>query len=143
MEQAGLPPLAARVLCARGLDTPEKARAFLDAGRGQLQDPLLMRDMDRASARLARALAEGETIAVYGDYDVDGITSTSLLTDFLRREGGTVIPYIPDRMEEGYGLNTDALDTLRHHRGGGGPPGQRAGHGSGDHRPPRMQGTAA
>ena len=112
LERAGLPTLAAMTLCARGLDTPEKARAFLDAGRGQLQDPMGMKDMDKAAARLARALAAGETVAVYGDYDVDGITSTSLLTDFLRREGGTVIPYIPDRMEEGYGLNTDALDTL-------------------------------
>ena len=112
LERAGLPTLAAMTLCARGMDTPEKARAFLDAGRGQLQAPLLMKDMDRAAARVARALAAGETIAVYGDYDVDGITSTSLLTDFLRREGGDVIPYIPDRMEEGYGLNTDALDTL-------------------------------
>ena len=112
LEGAGLPTLAAMTLCARGLDTPEKARAFLDAGRGQLQDPMGMKDMDKAAARLARALAAGETVAVYGDYDVDGITSTSLLTDFLRREGGTVIPYIPDRMEEGYGLNTDALDTL-------------------------------
>ena len=112
LERAGLPTLAAMTLCARGMDTPEKARAFLDAGRGQLQDPLLMKHMDRAAARVARALADGETIAVYGDYDVDGITSTSLLTDFLRREGGDVISYIPDRMEEGYGLNTDALDTL-------------------------------
>lgn len=112
MERAGVPTLAAMTLCARGLDTPEKARAFLDAGRGQLQDPLLMKDMEKAAARVARALADGETMAVYGDYDVDGITSTSLLTDFLRREGGTVVPYIPDRMEEGYGLNTDALDTL-------------------------------
>ncbi len=112
MEAAGIPPLAAMVLCARGLDTPEKAAAFLDAGLGQLRDPLLMKDMDKAAARVARALADGETIAVYGDYDVDGITSTCLLTDFLRSEGGQVIPYIPDRMEEGYGLNTDALDTL-------------------------------
>ena len=112
MEAAGIPPLAAMVLCARGLDTPEKAAAFLDAGLGQLRNPLLMKDMDKAAARVARALADGETIAVYGDYDVDGITSTCLLTDFLRSEGGQVIPYIPDRMEEGYGLNTDALDTL-------------------------------
>ena len=112
LEQAGLPTLAAMTLCARGQNTPEKARAFLDAGRGQLQDPFLMKDMDKAAARVAQALAAGETIAVYGDYDVDGITSTSLLTDFLRREGGTVLSYIPDRMEEGYGLNTDALDTL-------------------------------
>ena len=112
LEQAGLPTLAAMTLCARGQNTPEKARAFLDAGRGQLQDPFLMKDMDKAAARVAQALAAWETIAVYGDYDVDGITSTSLLTDFLRREGGRVVSYIPDRMEEGYGLNTDALDTL-------------------------------
>ncbi|MGN8896876.1 single-stranded-DNA-specific exonuclease RecJ [Flavonifractor sp. HCP28S3_F3] len=113
MEAAGIPPLAAMVLCARGLDTPEKAAAFLDSSLGQLRDPLLMKDMDKAAARVARALEAGETIAVYGDYDVDGITSTCLLTDFLRSEGGQVIPYIPDRMEEGYGLNTDALDTLQ------------------------------
>ena len=112
MEAAGIPPLAAAVLCARGLDTPEKAAAFLDASLDQLRDPMLMKDMDKAAARVARALADGEIIAVYGDYDVDGITSTCLLTDFLRSEGGQVIPYIPDRMEEGYGLNTDALDTL-------------------------------
>lgn len=113
MEAAGVPPLAAIALCARGLDTPEKARSFLDAGRGQLLDPLLMRDMDAAAARVRRALENGEIIAVYGDYDVDGITSTCLLTDFLRREGGDVIPYIPDRMEEGYGLNRDAVSALR------------------------------
>lgn len=113
MEAAGIPPLAAMVLCARGLDTPEKAATFLDSSLSQLRDPLLMKDMDKAAARVARALEAGETIAVYGDYDVDGITSTCLLTDFLRSEGGQVIPYIPDRMEEGYGLNTDALDTLQ------------------------------
>ena len=113
MEAAGVPTLAALTLCARGLDTPEKASAFLDAGRGQLLDPFLMKDMDRAAARVRRALAAGEHIAVYGDYDVDGITSTCLLTDFLRREGGTVIPYIPDRMEEGYGLNREAVAALR------------------------------
>ena len=113
MEAAGIPPLAAMVLCARGLDTPEKAATFLDSSLSQLRDPLLMKDMDKAAARVARALEAGETIAVYGDYDVDGITSTCLLTDFLRSEGGQVIPYLPDRMEEGYGLNTDALDTLQ------------------------------
>ena len=112
LERAGVPALAAMTLCARGMDTPDKVRAFLDAGEGQLQDPMEMKDMDKAATRVARALAAGETIAVYGDYDVDGITATSLLTDFLRGEGGQVIPYIPDRMEEGYGLNTDALDTL-------------------------------
>ena len=112
LEEAGLPPLAAMLLCARGLDSPEKARDFLTGG-GPLPDPRLLRDMDKAAARVSAALERGETIAVYGDYDVDGITATALLTDFLRREGGTVIPYIPDRMEEGYGLNQEAVDTLR------------------------------
>ena len=113
MESAGVSPLAAMALCARGLDTPEKARAFLDAGRDRLADPFLMRDMDRAAARVRLALERGETLAVYGDYDVDGTTSTCLLTDFLRREGGEVIPYIPDRLEEGYGVNREALAALR------------------------------
>ncbi len=113
LERAGIPPLAALTLCARGVDTPEKARAFLASGRELLQDPLLMRDMDRAVRRLRAALERGETVAVYGDYDVDGITATCLLTEYLRSEGGTVIPYIPDRMEEGYGLNRDAVRALR------------------------------
>ena len=112
LEEAGFTALAALALYARGLDTPEKAAAFLAADRGQLQDPMEMRDMDRAAGRVAQALERGERIAVYGDYDVDGITSTCLLTDFLRREGGEVLPYIPDRLEEGYGLNREALDTL-------------------------------
>ena len=116
MEAAGVPALAALTLCARGLDTPEKARSFLASGRGLLHEPLLLRDMDKAAARVQRALERRETIAVYGDYDVDGITSTCLLTHFLRSEGGHVIPYIPDRMEEGYGLNREAVDTL--HRAG-------------------------
>ena len=85
LEEAGFTALAALALYARGLDTPEKAAAFLAADRGQLQDPMEMRDMDRAAGRVAQALERGERIAVYGDYDVDGITSTCLLTDFLRR----------------------------------------------------------
>ena len=113
MERAGVPPLAALTLCARGLDTVEKARAFLDTGLDLLADPMLLRDMDKAAARVRLALDRGETVAVYGDYDVDGITSTCLLTDFLRREGATVIPYIPDRLEEGYGLNREAVDALK------------------------------
>ena len=112
MELAGLPPLCAAVLCARGLDTPAKAGAFLAHGPELLHDPFLMRDMDRAAARISRALEGGEVIAVYGDYDVDGITSTCLLTEFLRERGGRVVSYIPDRIEEGYGLNRAAVDRL-------------------------------
>ncbi len=113
MEGAGIPPLAAMTLCARGLDTAEKAEQFLASGRELLGDPMALRDMDRAVERLRRALEEGEQIAVYGDYDVDGITATCLLTDALERMGGTVLSYIPDRMEEGYGLNREAVAALR------------------------------
>mgnify|MGYP004463422795 FL=1 len=112
LESAGLPALCAAVLCARGLDTPQAARAFLASGPELLHDPFLMRDMDRAAARITRALNAGETIAVYGDYDVDGITATCLLTEFLRGLGGRVVSYIPDRMEEGYGLNREAIAQL-------------------------------
>ena len=110
--RAGLPALAAVVLCARGLSTPEAAAGFLAAGEAPLHDPFLLKDMDKAAARLTLALERGETIAVYGDYDVDGITATCLLTQFLRSRGGEVVPYIPDRMEEGYGLNREAVAAL-------------------------------
>ena len=113
LERAGIPPLAALVLSARGVDTAEKVRSLLRCDEGLLADPMLLRDMDAAVARLNAALGTGETIAVYGDYDVDGITATCLLTDYLRSRGAAVIPYIPDRLEEGYGLNRDAVESLR------------------------------
>ncbi len=112
MELAGMPPLCAAVLCARGLDTAEKAAAFLASDPGLLHDPFLLRDMGAAVARIEQALKGGQTVAVYGDYDVDGITSTCLLTEFLREQGGRVVSYIPDRIEEGYGLNRHAIDRL-------------------------------
>ena len=113
LEEAGIPALPALVLSARGADTPKKARAFLAGGPERLADPLLLRDMDRAVERIRRAVERGERVAVYGDYDVDGITSTCLLTRFLRSRGADVVPYIPDRMEEGYGLSCAAVDALR------------------------------
>ncbi len=111
LERAGIPALCARVLAARGVTDPEEARRFLFEEH-PLHDPMEMKDMDRAVSRLRQALDRGETIAVYGDYDVDGITATCLLTGFLRGEGGTVIPYIPNRLEEGYGLNRGAVERL-------------------------------
>ncbi|MBQ7523015.1 MAG: single-stranded-DNA-specific exonuclease RecJ [Oscillospiraceae bacterium] len=108
---AGYAPLTAAVLCSRGCDTPEKAAAYL-ARDAKAEDPFLLKDMGAAAARVRKALAFGETIAVYGDYDVDGITSTCLLTDYLRRKGATVVPYIPARLEEGYGLNETAIRYL-------------------------------
>lgn len=76
-------------------------------------DPLLLPDIEPAIQRLRRALDEGELIAVYGDFDVDGVTASAILTDGLRGLGGHVLPYLPDRFTEGYGLNTGAIDRLR------------------------------
>ncbi len=107
-----LHPLAARVLAARGLSGAEEAAHFLEAPLSDLPDPFSMKGMDRAVARIARALEAGERIACYGDYDVDGITSTTLLAGFLRAAGGDVVTYVPHRLAEGYGLNAAAVAAL-------------------------------
>ena len=112
LERSGMAPLCAAVLSARGISTAEEAAAFLSHGEDHFHDPFLLLDMDKAAARIARALKEHEPMAVYGDYDVDGITSTALLTSFLREQGGSVVSYIPDRIEEGYGLNVPAVERL-------------------------------
>lgn len=112
LEAGGVPSLLAAVLSARGVTGLEQARQLLSPQQVPLHDPMLLRDMDRAAERVALALERGETMAVYGDYDVDGITSTCLLTDCLTRLGGAVLPYIPDRLEEGYGLNREAVAAL-------------------------------
>ena len=110
-------PVLAQVLYNRGQDTPDKARAFLDGGDEALHDPSRMSGMAQAVARIRRAIKRGERIAVYGDFDADGVTSTVLLTETLNALGGRrVRPYIPHRVDEGYGLNNDALDAL--HREG-------------------------
>lgn len=111
LQQAGYPPLLAAVLGLRGIDNPLDARDFL-AGSIQLEDPMAMADMPKAAARVRSAISAGEHVAVYGDYDVDGITSACLLTDYLRGKGLTCELYIPDRMEEGYGVNAGAIRTL-------------------------------
>ena len=112
LEAGGLSPLLAAVLSSRGVTDPEAARRLLSPQAEPLLDPMLMRDMDKAAARVRRAVDNGETITVYGDYDVDGITSTCVVTDYLRGKGLKCIPYIPDRNGEGYGVNNGALDTL-------------------------------
>ena len=112
LRAAGVPALCAKVLSARGMTDPAQAHRFLFEAP-PLLDPMGLKDMDKAVARLNKALENGETVAVYGDYDVDGITATCLMTDFLRGEGGTVIPYIPNRLEEGYGLNRPAVEKLK------------------------------
>ena len=112
LEEAGLPPLLAGLLAARGIVRPEEARRLLAPGSEPIPDPSLLKDMDRAAQRVRLALERGELIAVYGDYDVDGITATCLLTQFLTARGGRIVPYIPSRLGEGYGLNPEAVQLL-------------------------------
>ena len=108
---SGYAPLTAMVLSARGICTPAQAQDYLNCD-APLHDPYLMTDMDLAAGRVGLAMENGEKIAVFGDYDVDGITATCLLTDFLRRCGADVVSYIPGRLEEGYGLNPIAIEYL-------------------------------
>ncbi len=111
MVSAGFSPLTAMILSARGYENPAQVKKDLCCD-GPMPDPFLMTDMEPAAARVRLALERGEKIAVFGDYDVDGITSTCLLTSFLRKHGGDVVSYIPGRLEEGYGLNPIAIHTL-------------------------------
>ena len=110
--RGGYAPLAAMILASRGMTNEKQANAYLDCN-GPLLDPFLMTDMDLAAGRVGLAMARGEKIAIFGDYDVDGITATCLLTDFLRRNGTDCVPYIPGRLEEGYGLNPIAIRQLK------------------------------
>ena len=113
LSELGLTPLLCQVLALRAVETAAQAKALLYGGEECLYDPMLILGMDSARERVLRAIRQGETVAVYGDYDVDGITSTCLLTDYLRGKGLTCHTYIPDRNEEGYGLNCGALDALK------------------------------
>ena len=107
----GYAPLTAMVLASRGLSTPEKAQRYLSCDE-PLPNPFTMTDMDLAVGRVRLALSRKEKIAVFGDYDVDGITATCLLTHFLRAQGADCVSYIPGRLEEGYGLNPIAIHQL-------------------------------
>ena len=111
MVSCGYKPLAAMVLAARGIAGGAQASAYLDCS-AELIDPYAMTDMDKAVNRIRRAAIDGEIVAVFGDYDVDGITATCLLTDFLRGQGIACLSYIPGRLEEGYGLNPIAINQL-------------------------------
>jgi len=106
-----LHPLVAQALYNRGLTDPTEARTFLKGQAGQ-DDPFRLHGMHQAVTRLRQAVRAGEPIAVYGDFDADGVTATALLVLALRAMGGHVQPYIPHRVEEGYGLNIPALEEL-------------------------------
>ena len=107
------PPILRQLLYNRGYGTDAEARAFLSAETTFSADPFQLTGMDAAVDRLCFALNQNEPIAIYGDYDVDGVTATALLVQTLRALGGNVRGYIPNRFEEGYGLNNDALDALK------------------------------
>ncbi len=106
-----LPKPLVALLVQRGCKTSEEAEIFMSAALSTLSDPFDLPDMDKAVARIRRALADGEKITVFGDYDVDGVCSTALLVRVLRELGGRVSAFIPSRMDDGYGLSVDALAT--------------------------------
>jgi len=108
----GVLPIVAQMLINRGLSDRASATAFLRPSLNDLHDPSLLPDMDRAARRVRRAAARGERIAIYGDYDVDGVTGTAILLRCLALLGAGATYYIPDRLDEGYGLNVAAVRAL-------------------------------
>jgi single-stranded-DNA-specific exonuclease len=110
--QHQVPELVARILLNRGLAQAQDIDAFLDPALNQLLPPAGLRDLPEAAARLARAVAGRETVIVYGDYDVDGLTATAVLRHFLESLGANVVSYIPNRLTQGYGLHGSALTEL-------------------------------
>ncbi|MCF2651155.1 single-stranded-DNA-specific exonuclease RecJ [Anaeromassilibacillus senegalensis] len=110
-EAVGIPSFLAMLMNIRGLDDAAHAEEFLGAGM-PLSDPFLLKDMDRAAARITEAIDRMEKIAVYGDYDADGITSTAMVYSYLETRGADVLYYIPQREGEGYGMNVGAVEHL-------------------------------
>lgn len=108
----GVPFFLAMLMNIRGLDDAAHLREFLGEGE-PLSDPFLLKDMDKAAARITRAVDNMEKIAVYGDYDADGVTSTAMLYSYLETRGADVIFYIPQREGEGYGMNIGAVEYLK------------------------------
>lgn len=107
-----VPPVVARLLCQRGLGDPEAALRFLNPSLDQMHDPMLLADMGRAVDRICRAIATKEKIAIHGDYDVDGVTSTVILRRTLELLGGNVTHFIPERLKDGYGLQPASIERL-------------------------------
>jgi single-stranded-DNA-specific exonuclease len=108
----GAPPVIARLLCQRGCGDPDDARRFLQPDLAQLHDPFLLAGMRTAVDRLLAAVARRERIAVHGDYDVDGITSTAILRRAIELLGGEVVHFVPHRMHDGYGLQPETVERL-------------------------------
>src|SRR5438105_13607921 len=107
-----VPPVVARLLCQRGLSDPEAAGRFLNPALDQLHDPMALADMKVAVERILAAIARKERIAIHGDYDVDGVTSTVILRRTLELLGADVVHFIPERLKDGYGLQPAAIERL-------------------------------
>jgi len=112
-QQLNIHPVIAQILQQRQIDTPEKLQRFLHPSLSHLYDPFLLDDMDVAVERIIRALQDGENILIYGDYDVDGVTSVSILYDGLFRLGGKVSFFIPNRFTEGYGVSQAGIRVAK------------------------------
>lgn len=108
----GISDFMARLMASRGITDPDSAKDYLFGRAELLHDPFLLPDMEKAVERIQKALADNEKILIYGDYDVDGVTSVSLLLLYLREHGGNVDYYIPERIREGYGLNKAAIERF-------------------------------
>lgn len=108
-----LPEALARALVLRGITTFDEARRYFRPSKETLHDPFLMQDMDAAADRVGQAIQRGERVLVYGDYDVDGTTSTALMTSFLRSQGVPADFFIPDRFKHGYGLSKAGIDHAK------------------------------
>ena len=109
-QELNISELSARMLVVRGIRTAQEARAYIRPSLDEINDPFLMKDMDKAVARLEEALAKGERILVYGDYDVDGTTAVALMYTFIKSLTDNVDFYIPDRYTEGYGISFKGID---------------------------------
>jgi len=112
-KELNISPITAQLLINRGVDSAEIAGAFLTSDLASCHDPYLFKDMEKAVARTKKAVFKGEKVLVYGDYDVDGITGVALLYSALKRMGANVEYYIPNRLEEGYGLNLSAINAAK------------------------------
>ena len=115
----------ARILINKGITSKEDIELFMNPTRNDFHDPFLMPDMEIAVQRVIKAIEDNQKIMIYGDYDADGITSTTVLKSFLKERGLQVDSYIPNRLDEGYGLNKEAIKKIfenekRKHNGGGG-----------------------
>jgi single-stranded-DNA-specific exonuclease len=106
-------PFARQVLFNRGIQTSDEAVRYLSAAQPENSDPFLLKGMAEAVARIRQAIENNQKVAIYGDYDVDGVTATVLLVECIRKIGGSAQEYIPNRFEEGYGVNRDALTELK------------------------------